>query len=53
MQINYSQRRNVSPEQAVALLSKEGITISLEEAEAAVDFLYFLAEIFTNEITEE
>ena len=53
MQVNYSEKRNVSPEKAVALLSKQGITISLEEAEIVVSFLYLLAEIFTNEMIEE
>jgi len=46
------EKRNITPEKAVALLKVEGITISPEEAEQVVNFLYFLAEILINETVE-
>lgn len=53
MQIDHLQKRNVSPEQVVSLLNKQGITISPEDAETVVNFLYFLAEIIASERNEE
>lgn len=46
------EKRNVTPEKAIALLKAEGITVSPEEAEQVVNFLYFLAEILVNETVE-
>jgi hypothetical protein len=52
METNFS-KRTITPDKAIAFLTKEGIAISLEDAETAVSFLYFLAEIFINEIAED
>jgi len=35
----------LTPKQAVSILANEGITVSEEEAEKILEFIYFLAEI--------
>jgi hypothetical protein len=47
-----SEKRSITPEKAVALLKKQGLEINPTEAELVIDFLYFLAEIVTDENTE-
>ena len=47
-----SQKRSITPDKAVALLKKQGLEINPTEAESVVNFLYFLAEIVTDENTE-
>ena len=47
-----SEKRSITPEKAVVLLKKQGLEINPTEAELAVNFLYFLAEIVTDENKE-
>lgn len=52
MEANFSKRK-ITPEQAIVFLSKQGINISLDDAESVVDLLYLLAEIFASETAED
>jgi hypothetical protein len=47
-----SEKRSITTEKAIALLKKQGLEINPTEAELVVNFLYFLAEILTDENTE-
>jgi len=38
--------KTVTPEKAVILLNKQGITISAEEAIVILNFMYLLADIY-------
>ena len=40
------EKRNITPEKAIAMLKAQGISINIEEATEGVDFLYFLALLF-------
>jgi len=46
-----NQKRSITPEKIVALLSKYGVEISSADAETVINFLYFLAEIVIDENT--
>ena len=41
-----TEKRSITAEKATALLEKEGIKISLEDAALVVDFMYVLALMF-------
>jgi hypothetical protein len=47
--MNTLLEKSITPEAALALLQKEGINLSLDEAKHIVDFLYLLSEIYLNE----
>jgi hypothetical protein len=41
-----TDKRNISPDKAMAMLKAEGISISRKDAALVLDFLYFLALLF-------
>jgi len=50
MEIN-NHKRSITTEKVVALLNKDGLEISMTEAEMIINFLYFLTEIVVDENT--
>ncbi len=45
MKAGLSEKRNVTPQQAVKILEQNGLKISEKEAEEILDFLYFLGKL--------
>jgi len=41
-------KRKITPEKAIAILKAQGTLIAESDAEAVLDFLYFMAELFYN-----
>jgi len=41
-----TEKRNINPDKAMAMLKADGVIINSEDAALAVDFLYFLALLF-------
>ncbi|MES2277125.1 MAG: hypothetical protein V4592_13935 [Bacteroidota bacterium] len=46
-------KRKITPEKAMAILKAQGTVISITDAEALLDFLYFMAELFYNQHAQE
>ncbi len=44
-----SEKRNVTPQQAIKILERNGLKISEKEAEEILDFLYFLGKLTVNQ----
>jgi len=49
MKAGLSEKRNVTPQQAVKILEQNGLKISEKEAEEILDFLYFLGKLSVNQ----
>lgn len=49
MKAGLSEKRNVTPQQAVKILEQSGLKISEKEAEEILDFLYFLGKLTVNQ----
>jgi protein-tyrosine-phosphatase len=47
--IEATEKRNITPEQAVKVLRKNGIEATEEEAKKILDFLYLLAKLTVNQ----
>ena len=47
-----TQTKLLTPEKAVAILGKQGCTVSLEEATAILNFMYLLADIYLYDLQE-
>ena len=45
MQKNIQQKRKITPEQAVAILKKKGVHVTVEQAKNILELLYFLAKL--------
>ena len=50
MKAGLSEKRNVTPQQAVKILEQSGLKISEKEAEEILDFLYFLGKLTVNQL---
>jgi len=44
-----NEKRNITPQKAVEILSKSGINISEKEAEKVLNFMYFLAKLVVDQ----
>ncbi|SFH31323.1 hypothetical protein SAMN04489864_108222 [Pedobacter insulae] len=49
----YLEKKNVTPQQAVKILEKNGIKTNEKEAKKILDFLYILAILVVREYLEE
>jgi hypothetical protein len=49
MRSDLAPKRNITPEQAVKILQKNGIKCDEKEAQKILDFLYFLAKLSVNQ----
>ena len=49
MEINALKKRNITPEQAVKILRKNGIETNEKDVKIILDFLYFLAKLAVNQ----
>ena len=49
MAANNQENRNITPEQAIKILGKNGIEISEKKAEELLDLMYFLAKLIVNQ----
>jgi hypothetical protein len=50
MEINYSGKRNVTPEKAVEILAKHGTKVTVEEAKIILDLAYNFSILAVNQI---
>jgi hypothetical protein len=53
MKAGLSEKRNVTPQQAVKILDQNGLKKNEKEAEEILDFLYFLAKLTVNQGIKE
>ncbi|RKR83361.1 hypothetical protein BDD43_3567 [Mucilaginibacter gracilis] len=44
-----SEKRNITPEKAVKILSESGVKITEKKAEELLEFMYFLAKLIVNQ----
>jgi hypothetical protein len=49
MNENLSEKRNVTPKQAMDILRKNGVEINEKKAEELLEFMYFLAKLIVNQ----
>ena len=49
MKARLSEKRNISPQQAVKILEQNGLKISEKDAEKVLDLMYFLAKLIVNQ----
>lgn len=49
MKAGLSEKRNITPQQAVKILEQNGMKISEKEAAEILDFLYFLGKLTVNQ----
>jgi hypothetical protein len=47
------EKRNITPEQAVKVLEKNGIKVDVDRAKKILDFMYILAKLATREYFNE
>jgi hypothetical protein len=45
MKAGLSERKNITPQQAVKILEQSGLKVSEKDAEIILDFLYFLGKL--------
>ncbi|WP_184546140.1 hypothetical protein [Mucilaginibacter sp. FT3.2] len=48
-----TETRNISPEKAAELLKKNGVDVTIDEAQTLLEFIYLMANIFVGEIVEK
>jgi len=53
MEINALKKRNITPEQAVKILRKNGIETNEKDAKIILDFLYFLAKLSVDQYLKD
>jgi len=53
MKAGSSEKRSVTPKQAIAILEKNGYQINEEEAQEILDFLYFLGKLTVNQYIKD
>ncbi len=44
-----SEKERISPEKAIEILHKDGVTVSLQEAKIILDFFYQIAQILVEQ----
>jgi len=49
MKAGLSERKNITPQQAVKILEQSGLKVSEKDAEIILDFLYFLGKLSVNQ----
>ena len=49
MKAGLSEKRNVTPQQALKILEQNGVKISEKEAENVLELMYFLAKLIVNQ----
>lgn len=49
MKAGLSEKRNITPQQAVKILEQSGVKISEKDAEKVLDLMYFLAKLIVNQ----
>jgi hypothetical protein len=49
MEIDHYNNPKIKPETAVAMLKKNGISVTIDEAKIILEFMYFLAELSINQ----
>lgn len=49
MKAGLSERKNITPQQAVKILEQNGLKVSEKDAEIILDFLYFLGKLSVNQ----
>ncbi|HTK19886.1 MAG TPA: hypothetical protein VL442_10250 [Mucilaginibacter sp.] len=49
MKAGLSERKNITPQQAVKILEQRGLKVSEKDAEIILDFLYFLGKLSVNQ----
>lgn len=49
MKAGLSERKNITPQQAVKILEQSGLKVSEKEAAEILDFLYFLGKLSVNQ----
>jgi hypothetical protein len=49
MKAGPSEKRNITPQQAVKILEQNGLKVSKKDAEVILDFLYFLGKLSVNQ----
>jgi len=47
------EKRNVTPEEVIELMKKEGETLTIEQAQKVLDFMYKMAEITLSILLDE
>lgn len=47
--IMLTEKRNITPQKVVEILSKSGVKITEKKAEELLDFMYFLAKLIVNQ----
>ena len=53
MKAGSSEKRSVTPKQAITILEKNGYQINEEEAQEILDFLYFLGKLTVNQYIKD
>ncbi|QJD94363.1 hypothetical protein HH214_15500 [Mucilaginibacter robiniae] len=53
MKVGPSEKRSVTPQQAIELLEKHGCQVTKEEAEKLLDFLYFLGKLTVDQLLKD
>lgn len=48
-----SEKRNVTPQQAIKILEQNGLKINEKEAEEILDFLYFIGKLSVNQYVDK
>ena len=49
MKAGLSEKRNVTPQQAVKILEQSGLKVTEKDAEIILDFLYFFGKLSVNQ----
>jgi len=49
MKAGLSEKRNITPQQAVKILEQSGVKVTEKDAEIILDFLYFLGKLTVNQ----
>jgi hypothetical protein len=49
MKAGLSEKRNISPQQAVKILEQNGLKISEKDAGKVLDLMYFLSKLIVNQ----
>jgi hypothetical protein len=53
MKVGLSEKRNVSPQQAIEILKENGYEVNEKEAESILDFLYFLGKLTVDQYIKD
>ena len=53
MKAGLSEKRNITPQQAVKILEQSGLKVTEKDAEIILDFLYFFGKLSVNQYVEK